>query len=150
MKLLLPGNAWIRRSAAKLLLIMKLTATILLVSTLYVTASIFSQSVSISGKDISLEKVFNAITSQTGYEFGYGKSVIEKSKLVSVDFKDAPLKDVLDKCLIEQGLSYELKNKIIMVKLSEPVKKKFISLFGTNPPVSRYSARAGWATFGWC
>src|SRR5687767_13319410 len=69
--------------------IMKLTAIILTITFLHVQAEGISQTVTFSGKNIQLEKVFTAIKKQTGYVFLYTDDVIKDAKKVTLDVKDA-------------------------------------------------------------
>ena len=51
----------------KTLLVVKLTIILLTVAALHVSAKGTSQTVTFSGRDVSLEKVFNVIKQQTDY-----------------------------------------------------------------------------------
>ncbi len=73
------------------------------------------KTVSISGKDLSLEKIFTDIRQQTGYSVFYTKATLEKAKLVSVDVKNMPLTEFLDYIFRDQPLEYTIENKTVMV-----------------------------------
>lgn len=88
----------------------------MLFATLHLSAKTFSQRVTISGKDIPLSQVFNAIEKQTGYAFIYDEKVVSNSRAVSLRVKDAQLVSVLDRCLRDQGLTYDLKYRIVVIK----------------------------------
>ncbi len=60
------------------LLMMKLTAFLLFVSFLQVSAGGYSQSISISLKKASIEKVFQEIEKQSEYRFFYNEKTIKK------------------------------------------------------------------------
>jgi TonB-linked SusC/RagA family outer membrane protein len=110
-----------RRLLYKIGLIMRLTAFFLLVAALHVSAKSFSQNVSISGKDLTLKQILQAIKHQTGYEYIGDQTAIVNAPRVSVDFNDAPLSEVLDKCLGNIGFSYEIVEKTIIIKPKNPV-----------------------------
>ena len=55
----------------KTLLVMKLTAVLLIVACLQVSAKGNAQNISISQRNASLEKVFKEIHRKTGYQFFY-------------------------------------------------------------------------------
>lgn len=95
--------------------IMKLTAIILTISLLHVRAEGISQTVTFSGKNILLEKVFTAIKQQTGYVFLYTEDVIKVAKKVSLNVKDAALEDVLKLALKDQPLGYLIENKTVII-----------------------------------
>ena len=90
----------------KTLLAVKLTFILLTVAALHVSAKGTSQTVTFSGTDVSLEKVFRAIRQQTGYVVFFDYSALESIKPVTVDAKAIPLKDFLDRALRGQSLGY--------------------------------------------
>ena len=59
---------------------MKLTSIILLVTCLHVNASTYAQKVSLNENNISLQKVFEEIRKQTGYQFFYADEIIASAK----------------------------------------------------------------------
>jgi hypothetical protein len=101
--------------------IMKLTAIILTISLLHVQAEGVSQTVTFSGKNMLLEKVFAAIKNQTGYLFLYTDDVIKNAKKVSLDVKDATLEDVLRLALKDQPLGYMIENKTVIISRTEEI-----------------------------
>ncbi|KQC02833.1 SusC/RagA family TonB-linked outer membrane protein [Pedobacter sp. Hv1] len=95
---------------------MKLTVIFLTVLCLQVSASAFSQRISISQKNMPLEQVLKEIKRQTGYFFLYDLDLIQqKSKPVNINVKDAELKDVLLAALKSQPFSYEIKENTILI-----------------------------------
>jgi TonB-linked SusC/RagA family outer membrane protein len=113
MKWYIPGN--------KIFLVMKLTIALLLVATFQVGATSFAQKVTLSGNNITLPRLFETIKQQTGYDFMYDKALLEKARPVTIQYNDAPLKEVLDDCLRQQGLDYVLSNGVIIVRRGPPV-----------------------------
>jgi len=101
---------------------MKKVCFCLVIAFLLVGVCGYSQRVSISGKGMSLEKVFELIKAQTGFDFVYNQNDIDKAARVDLDVKDVPVTAVLDKCLKPQGFTYEIRNKIIGVR--RPVNRK--------------------------
>ncbi|WP_431200588.1 hypothetical protein ACRQ5D_23870 [Mucilaginibacter sp. P25] len=101
---------------------MKLTTILLLVGVLHLSAASYSQTVTISGKNKSLESVFKDIKQQTGYLFFYSEKVNIKGKTVDADFHDTQLVDVLSACLKNFDLSFTIVSKTIVIqnKIPEP------------------------------
>lgn len=100
----------------KIAVIMRLTAFILFSAYLQVSATAYAQKVTLNENNVSLKKVFNDIKRQTGYSFIYAKEDISKASPVTINVKDANLKDVLNKCFAEQPLTFLIENDIIIVK----------------------------------
>jgi TonB-linked SusC/RagA family outer membrane protein len=115
MKLFISGNAICRT-----LQVMKLTTALILLATLHVGATSFAQKVTLTGKNVSLPQLFETIKQQTGYDFMYDKSLLEKARPVAVNYNNTPLKEVLDDCLRQQGMNYVLTNGVIIVKRLPP------------------------------
>jgi TonB-linked SusC/RagA family outer membrane protein len=105
----------------KLLRIMRLTVFIMLLACLAASAGGYSQNVSISERNVSLEKVFKIIEGQTGYVFFYDYSVLKKSKTVSLRVNNISLEEALALCFKEQPLTYSILNKTIVVKSKQEV-----------------------------
>ncbi len=94
------------------LLIIFLTAFCVQVS----ASTAFSQRISISQKNMPLEQVLKEIKRQTGYFFLYDSDLVQqKSKPVSINVKNAELKDVLVLALKSQPFSYEIKENTILI-----------------------------------
>src|SRR5687768_14918778 len=95
----------------KTLLMMKLTAIFLLALCLNATANGFAQKVSISEKNVPLDRLFKEIKKQTGYSFVYTEALLRKAKKVTVSISNAQLVQVLDLCFQDQPLTYSILNK---------------------------------------
>lgn len=103
------------RAPSQLLRAMKLTMVLLIAACIHVSATGFGQKVSISGKDLPLEKVFSIIKKQTGYVFFYDYSIFQGVKNVSLDLKNAEVEDVLRACFQGQNLDFSITNKTISI-----------------------------------
>jgi len=79
--------------------------------------------ITLNEKDASLEKIFNEVKAQTGYNFFYEHNILNSTSKVTINVKDASLMDVLNQCLANQPLVYTIAGNNIGVK------KKKISTF---------------------
>lgn len=104
-------------------LIMKLTTILILAGCLQVSARTFAQTVTLSVKNTSLEKVFLEIKKQTGYNFVYNDRFGSTAKPVTVAVKQQPLASVLEECFRDQNFTYEIIDKTIIIK-EKPSQKK--------------------------
>ena len=102
----------------KIFLVMKLTIALLLLATFQVGAATFGQKVTLTGKNVPLPQLFEVIKQQTGYDFMYDKTLMDKARPVAVQYTNTPLKEVLDDCLRQQGMTYVLSSGMIIVKRS--------------------------------
>jgi len=74
--------------------------------------------VSFSGKNTSLETVFNAIKKQTGYAFSYQDKALQYAKKIKeINLHNVSVTTLLDVCFQDQPLTYEIVDKTIQVKL---------------------------------
>ena len=79
----------------------------------------YSQTVTMTVKNESLEKVFLEIQKQTGYGFAYKTEILKKGKAVDIDVKQASLEDVLAICMKDQPLSYTIVDRVIVISKKE-------------------------------
>jgi TonB-linked SusC/RagA family outer membrane protein len=117
-----PDNA--RRVLTKTLRVMKMMAILILAALLQVSAKGYSQQVTLYGKNLSMEKVFEEIRRQTGYEFLYNSAMMEKASKIDIDVKDVPLVEALDVCFKYQPFSYEVIDKTIVVRRKLEIKSE--------------------------
>ena len=78
---------------------MKLVVILLMSVFLQVSAKGLSQTVSFSGRGVTLKKIFTAIEKQTNYVFFYDAALIRNTKPVDLDVKNMPVETVLRQCL---------------------------------------------------
>ena len=117
-------------------LVMKLTAILLTISLLQVRAEGLSQTLTISGKNMQLEKVFTVIKQQTGYVFLYTDDVIKDAKKVTLNVKDAQLEEVLRLAFKGQPLGYLIENKTVIIsRTAESIDEKKDQKNAKAPPV---------------
>jgi TonB-linked SusC/RagA family outer membrane protein len=111
------GNAFLQKRHvwAQTLLYMKLTALLLFVACLHVSARTYSQKVSLSGKNISLEQVFEMVKAQTGYDAIYNPDLLKKAKRITIDVKNADLTEALQYCFRDQPVSFLIRYNTIVV-----------------------------------
>jgi len=102
------------------MLMMKLTAFLLFVSFLQVSAGGYSQSISISLKKVTIEKVFQEIEKQSEYRFFYNEKLLKNSRKITLDIRNSSLKNILDICFKDQPFSYVIDEKQIIIKQKEP------------------------------
>ncbi|MFB9295995.1 TonB-dependent receptor [Persicitalea jodogahamensis] len=105
---------------SKLLFMMKLSALLLTIACMQVSASAISQKMSLSVKNAPLEQVLKIIKKRSGYQFIYNNELLENAKPVTVNISDGSIRQVLEQCFENQPLSFELLEKTIVVKPKVP------------------------------
>ncbi|MEJ0107169.1 MAG: TonB-dependent receptor plug domain-containing protein [Bacteroidota bacterium] len=101
---------------SKLLRLMKITAFLLTVFSLQVSAKGHAQTITLSLKNEPIQKAFKQIESQAGYTFIYTKNMIANSKPVTFVAKDETLEKVLKLCFNDQPFVYTIMDKYIVIK----------------------------------
>jgi TonB-linked SusC/RagA family outer membrane protein len=96
--------------------VMKLTGIFLLAGLLQLSAKSYSQTVTLSRRDLPLAKVFEAIQDQTGYNFMCTLEQLEHTQKISLHVKNEPLLHVLNLCFKDQPLTYTIENRTIIVR----------------------------------
>ncbi|MBS1781013.1 MAG: SusC/RagA family TonB-linked outer membrane protein [Bacteroidetes bacterium] len=102
---------------------MKLTIIIMLAACLQVSAKGFSQTITLTGKNLSLENVFKEVKRQSGYLFVYRDEWLKQAKKVDVSISNGTIAQVLDYCFKGQPLTYSIVDKTVVVRLKEEEKK---------------------------
>ncbi len=95
---------------------MRITAVVLLFALFQVSAkSTAGQKVTIRGQNLSMEKVFESVKSQTGYVFFYKATDLKSAKEVTVDLKNVPLQDALASILKCQPFSFSIEGNTVFI-----------------------------------
>lgn len=95
---------------------MKLIVLLMTIALMQGHATGYAQTVSISQRNVSLEKIFKEIRKQTGYAFLCTSEQMEQAHNVSMQVKNVPLETALDLCFENQSLTYVISDKTIIVK----------------------------------
>lgn len=124
-----------RGMLTKTLMVMKLTAIFLLAVCLQVSAAGFSQVVTLSFRNAPLERVFKEVKKQTDYSFVYSFELVEDAGGVTINMAGAPLKEALERCLEGSPLTFEIRDKFIIIK-RRPVAPVLPKIIDTARPGS--------------
>ncbi len=106
----------IRGILPKTLRVMQLTTVLLLGLCLQTTATGLSQTITFSGTEVPLEKVFSTIKQQTGYFVSYKASQVRKAKPVTIHGENMPLELFLNQALKDQQLEFTIEESTIFIK----------------------------------
>lgn len=99
----------------KMLLVMRLTIVLIITFIIQASASGFAQQITFIGKNVPLQQVFKAIKAQTGYNIVVTGTNLDKSKSVTIDLKNTPLKEALKRIFDSQPLNFEIVEKAIVI-----------------------------------
>ncbi|HRO47118.1 SusC/RagA family TonB-linked outer membrane protein [Agriterribacter sp.] len=105
----------------KTLRIMQVTTAMLLGLCLQAAATGFAQTITFSGKDVPMEKVFTVIKQQTGYFVSYKSGQLSKAKPVTVQGENMPLKQFLNEVFRNQQLDYSIEENTIFIKWKKEI-----------------------------
>ncbi len=105
------------RVLRKMLNIMKVTTLLFFMALMQVTASSYSQQTKLNLKfeKETLESVFSKIEANSEFSIFYKNEMIQNSKEVTAEFKNALIFDILDQVLKAENLTYSVRNKLIMI-----------------------------------
>jgi TonB-linked SusC/RagA family outer membrane protein len=97
--------------------IMKPTAILILGACLQIHAAAgYGQKITLSEKDVPIEKVFKKIQQQTDYKFLYTSQLLEGAPRVTIAVKNVSVEEVLEVCFKEQPLAYEINENTIVIR----------------------------------
>lgn len=100
----------------KRLLTMRLAIIILTIGAMHIYATGHAQSITYSGKNVTLKQVFSVIKEQTGYVVLSDNEVMENSLPVTILASSMPLNDFLNLLLKGQSLTFTIHKKTIFIK----------------------------------
>jgi TonB-linked SusC/RagA family outer membrane protein len=99
----------------KTLLVMKLTMLLLIAGIFTLQAEGLSQNVTLSGRNIPMEKVFSAVQKQTGFVFFYKDNTLADIRPVTIKVHNKPVIEFLTELFLNQPLQFSIENKTIFV-----------------------------------
>jgi TonB-dependent starch-binding outer membrane protein SusC len=106
---------------SKVLLIMKLTMSLLMLFTLNVSATGFGQDkISLRVKKAEISGILRSIEQQTNYRFLYNNNLEDIREKVSLNVKEAGISDVMNLLLERTNLLYQVMNDNLIVIKEDP------------------------------
>ena len=120
--------------SAKIFLLMRMTACLLLGISLHLSAKSTGQTISYTGVKVPLTKVFEAIKHQTGYFIVYNADVLQKAAPVTIDVKNTPLEVFLQRVLADEPLEYSIERSTIIISEKIPPPSTAIASLPEPPP----------------
>jgi TonB-linked SusC/RagA family outer membrane protein len=123
---------------SKIMFVMRITTFLLFAALMQVSAAGRAQKITLSEKNASLKKVIEKIRERSGYDFFYVKDNLKGAKPVNVELKNASMQETLDALFAEQPLSYELKDRVVVIKVREKsFLDRIVAVFTTKDIVGR-------------
>jgi TonB-linked SusC/RagA family outer membrane protein len=118
------GAPLIKRSSfIKTLRIMKLTALLIFLFCLHLSAATYAQ-ITLAENNAPLSKVFRDIRKQSNYQFFYQDELLTNLKKVSVSVNNVSLNQALDISLKDQPLTYTIVGNTVVIKEKEAIPQK--------------------------
>ncbi len=104
------------------LLVMKITILILIISTMHVSASVNAQSskFNLDVKQVSIEQMLEQMKAKCDYTFLYRSDLFDNLPPVNINVKESTVEEILDKYVVPQGFSYTvMDNQVIFFERAE-------------------------------
>lgn len=99
--------------------VMKLTAILLTITCLHLSAKVFSQRISLNEKNAAFSAIVKSIEKQSGYKFFYDNKLVNPHVKITVSLKNVPLEQALEHLLEGKSLSYNIVDQIIVLKQAD-------------------------------
>lgn len=103
-------------ASSKILHVMKLTATFLLVTCMHVSATVYSQKIELSVRNVPIATILKNVERQTEYKFFYDNKVLNSAKPISVQLRNGTIHQLMQKILVNQPLTYEVLDKTVVIR----------------------------------
>lgn len=95
---------------------MKLIVFIFFANMAYLHADVYGQNIHMIKKNVAIVDLFREVKKQTHYNVICDAEIIKKTPLMDVNLKDVPLTKALEITLEPKGLSFEIRDKNIIIK----------------------------------
>lgn len=115
---------------------MRLTALLLVIGCLHVSAAGLTQKVTLSVKKEPLHAVISEIAAQTGVSMIFNMDQLRTAAPVTLQLKSVSLEDALKAVFKDQDFTYEIKDATVVIKkLKEPLWPGFTVNYGAPDPI---------------
>jgi TonB-linked SusC/RagA family outer membrane protein len=108
-----------RLQPAQMFRVMKLTAVLLLVATLQVSARTYSQEISINLRNVPITKAIREIRKQSGYLLLYNEEILKNAGRVTIKLEKVAVEKALSEVLALSGLSFRIVDNTIIIRKAE-------------------------------
>lgn len=98
---------------------MKLAIALMILGALHVSAAGYSQKITLSGKNMTLEEALIAIGKQSGYFFFYKKNELQQARPVTLNLREVTLEQALKVSFSDQPFTYRIQDRTIVVSRKE-------------------------------
>lgn len=111
-------------------------------SSMSISARMNAQVAVIKLDNVPINEVFKEIRRQLNFTFVYNETQIEKTSKVSVDIETQDVRVIMDECLANTSLDYDIKDRIIIIKpksnlVLQDKKDKMITVHGVVYDVNK-------------
>ncbi|RIH66865.1 SusC/RagA family TonB-linked outer membrane protein [Mariniphaga sediminis] len=103
----------------KILLVMKLTTFILMISMLHVSATVYSQAtkLSLNLREVTIKEVLQEIESMSKFRFIYQNEEVDLNKKINASFKNEVIENILNKIFEGENIDYSITaTSLILIK----------------------------------
>lgn len=119
MKKIYENRNWRDPLLKKILRVMRLTAVIILISIMHVSATVYSQTtkLSLNMQETTIKEVLQKIESLSEFRFIYQNEQVDLNKKVDVQFKDERVENILNTIFEGEEIEYSItSNNLILIK----------------------------------
>lgn len=99
-----------------LIIRMKLTAILVLLACLHVSANSYSQKISMTGRNMSLEKALHQLEKQSNYIIWYESNLVKSTTRVNVTLSKVSIQEALDEILRGHDLIYHIVENTVVIR----------------------------------
>src|SRR5690554_4199735 len=94
----------------------KLTMFLMTCFFIQVSATGYGQTVTLDEKSRTVKQLFEEIRKQTGYNVVWSPETIDEKQKLTLEFKNSPMKDVLEQIAALEQLEYSIRDRTIVIK----------------------------------
>ena len=110
-------------------------AILMVMAALCLNLTVLSQSISLEMRNVTVKEAMAELKTRTGYSFVFSSTDVNTKKKISLSLKNGELGEAIEQILQGQNLTYEIKEKNIVVKKEDP-KSKSENSTETKKPIT--------------
>ena len=106
----------------KLIRIMKITGFLILIASLQISASVYSQQTTftVEFKDADIYDMMQEVKNSSEFDFLYSDDEIEGVKINNAEFYGSHVEEILNECLKGTKITYKIEDKVILLMPAPP------------------------------
>ena len=101
-----------------MLLVMRMTFLLSMISLMQISASVYSQAkkISLNLESVTVGEIIDEIKEQSEFNFLYRSDLFDEIAPIDIKFVNTSIEDILDEVLVLNGFEYEIDDNVVIIR----------------------------------